>query len=280
MVNQILHTLVNEHYGNEGLLDRILAAAHDDGVVLNEARSHDFSPVAEFHIGGRGSTIELAKMAQLRPGDKVLDIGSGLGGPARTLVEEFGIFVEGIDLTHEFCVVANELTRMTGLAGQAKFSQGDALNLPSDTNSYDVVWTQQSCMNIEDKNRMLSEVHRVLKPGGTYVFHEVLAGTEASAIQFPVPWARADNMSFLWTQEAIRNSILKIGLIEQVWKKATCKYIEEYRALASKTGEVSQRPKLGIHLMLGEQSAVMRKNVVQNLSQGLIAIYQGIFKKV
>ncbi|MDA1331630.1 MAG: class I SAM-dependent methyltransferase [Proteobacteria bacterium] len=280
MVNQTLHTLVNEHYGNEGLLDRILAAALDAGIVLNEARSSDFSSVSEFHIGGRGATIELATMAQLRTGDKVLDIGSGLGGPARTLAEEFGAIVEGVDLTHEFCVVANELTRMTGLTEKAKFFQGDALNLPGEPNSYDVVWTQQSCMNIDDKDRMLSEAFRVLKPGGTYVFQEVLAGAQGSAIQFPVPWARETNMSFLWAPEAIRNSILNCGFIEQIWKNATSQYMEEYRALAKNTSDVLKRPIMGVHLMLGGQSSVMRQNVVENIDQGLIAVYQGVFKKL
>ena len=195
MAAQTLDELVNEHYGTKGLLDRILTAARDAGIVLDEARSDDFSPVSEFHIGGRRATIDLAKMAQLCVGDKVLDIGSGLGGPARTLVEQFDVQVEGIDLTHEFCVVANELTRMTGLSNQAKFFQGDALSLPRDPNTYDVVWTQQSCMNIEDKRQMLSEVCRVLKPGGTYVFQEVLAGDQDGPIKLPVPWAGKVDMS-------------------------------------------------------------------------------------
>ena len=198
MAAQTLDELVNEHYGTKGLLDRILTAARDAGIVLDEARSDDFSPVSEFHIGGRRATIDLAKMAQLCVGDKVLDIGSGLGGPARTLVEQFDVQVEGIDLTHEFCVVANELTRMTCLSNQAKFFQVDALSLPRDPNTYDVVWTQQSCMNIEDKRQMLSEVCRVLKPGGTYVFQEVLAGYQDGPIKLPVPWAGKVDMSFLW----------------------------------------------------------------------------------
>ncbi|MDA0831021.1 MAG: class I SAM-dependent methyltransferase [Burkholderiales bacterium] len=280
MAAQTLDALVNEHYGTKGLLDRILTAARDAGIVLHDARSDDFSPVSEFHIGGRRATIDLAKMAQLCAGDKVLDIGSGLGGPARTLVEQFDVRVEGIDLTHEFCVVANELTRMTGLSNQAKFFQGDALSLPRDPNTYDVVWTQQSCMNIEDKRQMLSEVCRVLKPGGTYVFQEVLAGNQDSPLKLPVPWAGKVDMSFLWSPDAIRNSILRMGLVEAIWKNATNQYMEEYRILAARTGDSVQPPIMGVHLMLGKQAGIMRKNVVENLSQGLISIYQGVFKKL
>jgi 2-polyprenyl-3-methyl-5-hydroxy-6-metoxy-1,4-benzoquinol methylase len=157
MGDQALDVMVNEHYSSDGLLDRILTTARRTGIALDEACSDDFSPVSEFHIGGRKATIHLADMAQLSAADKVLDIGSGLGGPARTLVEEFAVRVEGIDLTHEFCLVANELTRITGLSDRAVFSQGNALSLTGDSDNYDVVWTQQSCMNIEDKHQMFSE---------------------------------------------------------------------------------------------------------------------------
>ncbi|MBT6411391.1 MAG: class I SAM-dependent methyltransferase, partial [Betaproteobacteria bacterium] len=86
MGNQMLGAMVNEHYGSEGLLDRILTVARETGIEIDEARSDDFSAVSEFHIGGRKATIDLGNMAQLSAGDKVLDVGSGLGGPARTLV--------------------------------------------------------------------------------------------------------------------------------------------------------------------------------------------------
>ena len=279
MASQSLDEMVNEHYGSKGLLDRILSTARDNGVVLDGACSDDFSPVAEFHIGGRAVTIYLAKMAQLSLGDKVIDIGSGLGGPARTLAEQFAVEVEGIDLTHEFCAVANELTRITGLTDKAIFFQGDALSLPSDSNKYDVVWTQQSCMNIENKPQMFAEAYRVLKSGGTFVFQEVFAGDQGGSIALPVPWAREADMSFLWTSDAIRNAVLGAGFMEVIWKNATNQYLEEYRILAANTGNAENASKMGAHLMLGSEARLMRKNVVDNLGQGLISIYQGVFKK-
>ena len=279
MGDQTLDVMVNEHYSSDGLLDRILTTARETGIALDEACSDDFSPVSEFHIGGRKATIQLADMAQLSAQDKVLDIGSGLGGPARTLVEEFAVRVEGIDLTHEFCSVANELTRITGLSDRAVFSQGNALSLTGDSENYDVVWTQQSCMNIEDKRRMLSEAYRVLKPGGTFIFQEVFAGDREGAIRLPVPWARKSEMSFLWPAEAIRNSILEAGFIENIWKNVTTQYLEEYRVTAEKTRDSMQSSTLGVHLLLGNEAKLMRKKVVDNLSKGLISVYQGVFKK-
>ncbi len=280
MANQSLDVMVNEHYGSKGLLGRVLTAVRDTGIVLDEVCSDDFSPVSEFHIGGRRSTIDLANTAQLSGDNKVLDIGSGLGGPARTLVEQFGVQVDGVDLTHEFCLVANELTRITGLSDQAVFSQGDALSLPVDySNKYDVVWTQQSCMNIEDKQQMFIEVCRVLKTGGTFVFQEVFAGDQDGPILLPVPWAREADMSFLWSPDAIRQSILNAGFVECVWKNVTSYYLEEYRLLAEKTGNSVEPPIMGVHLILGDQAGLMRKNVVRNLSQGFISVYQGVFKK-
>jgi ubiquinone/menaquinone biosynthesis C-methylase UbiE len=279
MGDQTLDVMVNEHYSSDGLLDRILTTARETGIALDEACSDDFSPVSEFHIGGRKATIHLADMAQLSAQDKVLDIGSGLGGPARTLVEEFAVRVEGIDLTHEFCLVANELTRITGLSDRAVFSQGNALSLTGDSDNYDVVWTQQSCMNIEDKHQMFSEVYRVLKPGGTFVFQEVFAGDREGLISLPVPWARTPDMSFLWSADAIRGSILDAGFVEHIWKNVTNQYLEEYRVTAEKTRDSMQSPVLGVHLLLGDEARLMRKNVLDNLSKGSISLYQGVFKK-
>jgi ubiquinone/menaquinone biosynthesis C-methylase UbiE len=134
-------------------------------------------------------------------------------------------------------------------------------------------------MNIEDKRQMFAEVNRVLKPGGAYVFQEVLAGVEDAVIKFPVPWAKEANMSYLWDEEKIKNSILKLNMVAHIWKNATEQYLDEYRILAAKTADVSNTPVMGVHLMLGGEAGVMRRNVVSNLSQGLIAIYQGVFKK-
>lgn len=278
-MNDRLNDLVNQHYGKSGLMGRILRALEESGINIQDAVSRDFSPVAEFHIGGRAATVKLANFAKLQSQHRVLDLGSGLGGPARTLAEEFGVRVDGVDLTREFCDVANELTRISGLSDRVTFFCGDALSLNVADHTYDVVWTQQSCMNIRDKERLIREVNRVLKPGGTYVFQEVFGVDHGDVIHLPVPWARSAEMSFLSPPSSIYDLISGEGMKEVIWLDATDQFIEEYRELAAKTGDATQRPPLGVHLMLGEQSATMRQNVVRNLEEGRVSVYQGVFVK-
>jgi len=278
-MNDRLNELVNQHYGESGLMGRVLGALEESGINVQDAVSKDFSPGAEFHIGGRAATVKLANFAKLQSHHRVLDLGSGLGGPARTLAEEFGVHVDGVDLTREFCDVANELTRISGLSDRVTFFCGDALSLNVADHTYDVAWTQQSCMNIRDKGGLVREVNRVLKPGGTYVFQEVFGVDHGDFIHLLVPWARSAEMSFLSPPSRIYDLISGEGMKEVVWLDATDQFIEEYRELAAKTGDVTQRPALGVHLMLGEQSAIMRKNVVRNLEEGRVSVYQGVFVK-
>ena len=121
---------------------------------------------------------------------RVLDVGGGLGGPARTFASVFGCTVEMLDITEEFCGAGTALTAQTGLSDLLSFRHGSALDMPYPGGSFDMVWTQHSSMNIADKARLYQEIHRVLRPGGRLALHEILTGL-TSPIPFPVPWARA-----------------------------------------------------------------------------------------
>lgn len=130
---------VETHYTREDLGDIILAALRQAGTDTDRLTVDDLAPVDEFHGGQRQATIRLAELAGLRGGERVLDIGSGIGGPSRFLASRYGCRVTGIDLTAEFCRVAEMLTRLTGLAGQVDYRQGNALDLPFEDMSFDVV---------------------------------------------------------------------------------------------------------------------------------------------
>ena len=124
---------VERHYGRGGLLDRILAALKEAGKDIDHLTIDDLAPIDELHSRRRLATKELARMLAPKPGERVLDIGSGLGGPARYLAKVCGCRVTGIDLTAEFVATAAELTRRAGLAGQVDFKQASALDLPFPT---------------------------------------------------------------------------------------------------------------------------------------------------
>jgi len=269
---------LNTHYGRQGLGDRILSVLEESGKDLKAITNDDLSPVAEFHIGGQAATLELAQLAGMGAGMRVLDVGSGLGGPARTLAGHYGCKVTGLDLTEEFCNVAGMLTELCGMHDVVSFTHGNALDMPFDDASFDLVWTQQAGMNIEDKLRLYQQAHRVLAVGGRLVFQEVLAGP-VTPLQLPVPWAREADLSFLLPPDEIRDLLAKAGFREMVWHDVTARYLAEYRKAAARTASPAGPPPLGVQLILGPEAGHMRKNVVRNLDENRIVLVQGVLKK-
>jgi ubiquinone/menaquinone biosynthesis C-methylase UbiE len=269
---------LNMHYGRKGLGDRIIAALRQAGKDPDSITTDDLSPVAEFHIGGQAATLELAQSAGMGAGMRVLDIGSGLGGPARTLAQHYGCKVAGLDLTEEFCRVATMLTELCGMHERVSFMHGNALDIPFENASFDLVWTQQAGANIENKLRLYQEVNRVLAVGGRLVFQEVLRGPE-TPLHLPVPWAREGGLSFLQPPDAIRDLLARAGFREMIWHDVTAQYIDEYRKLAARTSDPGGPPPLGIHLILGPEAGEMRRNVVRNLEEQRIVLIQGVLKK-
>ena len=278
MAEDNFESTLNTHYGRKGLGERIIAALRETGKDPHTITADDLSPVAEFHIGGQAATLELAQLAGMGAGMRVLDIGSGLGGPARTLAQHYGCKVTGLDLTEEFCRVATMLTEMCGMQKQVSFRHGNALDMPFDDSSFDLVWTQQAGMNIEDKLRLYQEVNRVLAVGGRLVFQEVLCGAE-TPLRLPVPWASEAVLSFLLPPDAIRDLLAKAGFREMIWHDVTAQYKDEYRKIAAQTADPAGPPPLGVHLILGPEAGEMRRNVVRNLEEQRIVLVQGVLKK-
>jgi ubiquinone/menaquinone biosynthesis C-methylase UbiE len=151
---------VARHYTRGDLQQTVLQAIVDSGHDPDDLDPDALAPAEEFHTLGRLATVALADAAEVRAADHVLDVGSGLGGPARLLARRYGARVTGIDLTPELCAVAADLTRRVGLDDRVEIRQGDALDLPFDDATFDVVWTQHVSMNIADKDRLFGEMRR------------------------------------------------------------------------------------------------------------------------
>lgn len=219
---------INEHYGRRDVSSRILEVLRGAGKDVDHLTREDVASMDEFHSGGRESTRALARFAGLRPGMRVLDVGSGVGGPARTLAAEFGCRVTGLDLTEEFCRAAEMLTARLRMSDQVDFRQGNALAMPFADASFDVVWSQNAIMNIEDKAALFREIARVLRPGGLLAFEAVLQGP-GGPIHFPAFWADEPAVSFLATPEALRRDLAAAGLEERAWEDRTARSIESGR---------------------------------------------------
>src|SRR5918997_5681115 len=108
---------VGAHYGRGDLATRILEALRAAGKDPDDLAIEDLTPIDQLHARGRGATLALARLAGITPGMRVLDVGGGLGGPARTLASEFGCAVEVLDITEEFCRAGAMLTARTGSSG-------------------------------------------------------------------------------------------------------------------------------------------------------------------
>src|SRR6516162_6979714 len=153
---------VASHYSeNPELADVIARNLRSAGSDLKKLTTADFATVDEFHIRGRKATLELAVQMNLNANSHVLDIGSGLGGPARTVAETYGCQVTGIDLTQAFCDAATAMSEWVGLAKRVSFKQGDATNLPFADKQFDAAMTIHVAMNITNKDKCMR------KPAGS-----------------------------------------------------------------------------------------------------------------
>jgi sarcosine/dimethylglycine N-methyltransferase len=257
---------VSRHYAGTNLTARILDRLRQAGKNLEALTRDDLASFDEFHTGGRESTRELARLAGLEPGMHVLDVGSGVGGPARTLAAEFGVRVTGLDLTEQFCRAAEILTARVGLADRVAFRHGDALAMPFESGRFDVVWSQNTIMNIADKARLFTQIHRVLRPGGVFALEAVMAGPAGEA-HLPTFWASAAGMNFLAPPAEARALLADAGFREVLWEDVTAAVLERARARRA-PGPGGPAPVLGRDVLVAEQVTEKLANSVRNSEEG------------
>jgi SAM-dependent methyltransferase len=207
---------VRKHYGLPEMATKVIAALEAAGIDPARLKAEQLYPFDQFHGRGLDATRDHVGLLKLAASDAVLDIGSGLGGPARFIAATHGAKVTGIDLTPEFVATARMLTERTGLTGQVAFEEGDALAMPFPGATFNAALCLYVAMNIENKAKLASEVARVLKPGGRFVWSQVVLG-DGGAPQFPLPWAREATFSFLTKPEALRRAVEDSGLKIVEW---------------------------------------------------------------
>ncbi len=232
---------------------------------LATLRVADLAPVDEFHIRGRAASLEIIEALDLTADSHVLDLGSGLGGPARTLAELTGCRVTGIDLTSEFCDVATAFSEWTGLSDRTHFRVGDATATGLPEASVDAAVTVHVAMNISDKPALYAEAFRVLRPGGRFVVYDVLQG-EGGQVRYPVPWAMDSSTSFLATPEDMRALLAAAGfeVISEVDSSdQSLVWFQEMRARIERDGP----PPITFAAFLGDAFGQMAANQVANLAE-------------
>src|SRR5579863_10694679 len=200
---------IRKHYSSTGVTDRIQAALTTiapDSQALTVAQ---LAPVDQFHTRGILATGELAAAARLDPSTRVLDLGCGLGGPARYLAETFGCKVTGIDLSPAFIDAATYLTARCGLSDRVTFQVGNSRHPPFDDASFDAVFLQHVAMNVEDRTALYAEVRRILAPGGRLATYDLVL--RDGDVVYPAPWARDASSSFLLSEIDTRSALEAAG---------------------------------------------------------------------
>lgn len=271
---------LNDHYGVADLGDGILDALEAAGKDVDALTREDIASFDEFHIRGLEATRDLADFAEIEDGSRVLDVGCGIGGPARTLVSEFGCDVVGLDVVEEYCRAAALFTERVGLADDVRFQRGNALALPFEDGAFDVVWFEHTLMNIEHKDLAFEEARRVLRPGGTLALYEICAGSSGDVV-FPVPWASDPSLSYLASPGTLRESITDGGFDELAWRDVTEPSLEWFRTVVEsmQSRPADAPPPLGLNLLMGAETPIKAANVVRNLEEDRITVVQGAYER-
>ena len=268
---------VERHYGSAGIAERVLAAFRAANGPDAPVTPEGLAPFDHFHGRGVAATQELAAQLALQPGERVLDIGSGIGGPARWFAAKFAVQVTGVDLTPEFCAAAEALNAATGLADRVRIIQGSALALPVPDGAFDAAYSQNVIMNIADKQQFYREAFRALRPGGRLALSNLCAGPKGEPY-FPVPWATTRDTSLLATPEAMRADLVAAGF-----------EIADFRDITGEIREVQRRtreridkgdmPKIAVDIIMGERAREMQWNSIRSIEDGRGTAIEALARK-
>jgi SAM-dependent methyltransferase len=249
--------------------ENIEKALVDAGKDLHHLQPSDLGPLEDFHTMGRIATMQLAELAGISSLDSVLDAGSGIGGTARFLVDQFGCRVTAVDLTEEYCDTAIWLNRLVGLQDSIAVRQGDVTDLPFADAVFDVVCSQHVQMNVAEKARLYAEARRVLVGSGRLAIWDVTAGTGGDP-DFPLPWADRPGLSYLVSPDELAGLIEAAGFGIERWNDLTADAAALMEALLS----LPPSP-LGLHAFVDnffEKAA----NLTRALSDGRLQVIQGV----
>ena len=262
---------IREHYGAIGFTDRIKAAlttiTPEDQVVTVA----QLAPLDQFHTRGILATAELAGAARLDVSTRVLDLGCGIGGPARYLAATFGCRVTGVDLiSPSFIDAATYLTARCGLSDRVTFQVGDALHLPFDDASFDAVFLQHVAMNIADRTALYREMRRILVPGGRFATYDLVIRVGNPV--YPAPWARDASVSFLLTESETRTALEEAGYKAILCRDDTEVALDWFKTVLAAQGQT--RPNLG--LVMGPDFPAMASNLARNLRENRLGVLSAV----
>jgi sarcosine/dimethylglycine N-methyltransferase len=262
---------LRDHYRATGLIERLETALTAFGPDEQRLTPQQLATLDQFHTRGLAATVELAKLAGITADMLVLDVGSGVGGPARFLAATYGCRVTGVDLSEPFVDAARYLTERTGQGELVSFETASALELPFDDGHFDVALLQHVAMNIADRVLLYREIRRVLKLSGRLAIYDVVLSSGDP--HYPVPWARTPATSFLMTAAATREVIEPAGFRTLAWQDDT----EAASAWFAQQRAAGPPPSPNLGVVMGPDFVQLAANLGRNLMEGRLGILTAVF---
>lgn len=198
-----------KRYTSGDLRERLHAALRAAGEEPEVLRPEALADSDHLHTGGRAATGDVARAVGIGLGTRVLDVGAGIGGPARYFAG-LGAVVTGVDITEEFVLLARELNAACSMAGSITMLRAPAQSTGLEAGSFDAATMLHVGMNLADKPAMFAEVHRLLRPGGVFGVYDLMGSND---LEFPVPWADAASASYVEPDTAYVGQLRAAGFI-------------------------------------------------------------------
>lgn len=271
--------LLTNHYAADGIRERLEASLAEAGLDSGALTWQQLAQLDQFHTRGLQAVKELGDLLELEPNQKVLDLGSGLGGPARYLAAVKNCQVVGIDLTPIYVEIAQYLSDRCGLSEKTSFVQGDAAQLKFDDNSFDATITVHVSMNIKEKDGFYAGVHRVLKPGGRFAIYDVANG-DVQPVLYPTGWSSEAETSYLSTLAETEHQLKSAGFSIETFEDATQEaldWLEMIQALQTSATDSPKQPEL--RAVIGSRFGPIFKTMAQNFVEGRTRIVRALVRK-
>lgn len=269
---------LTRHYDHGDLLASIKRGIEALGKTAETVTLDDLAAVDEFHIGGRQASIAFLDQMELGVGQEILDIGCGLGGPARFVADHYNCNVTGVDLTAEYISTGQALCDWTCLADKVTFQQGSALEMPMADASFDHVYMMHVGMNIEDKASLCAEAHRLLRPGGCFGIYDIML-TGPGDLILPVPWSSLPETSFVCSAGAYKEALEAAGFMVTAERNRRDFALEFFEKQKAKAAAAGGPPPLSLHVVMGKNTGEKLGNLVANIAANRVAPIEIIARK-
>lgn len=228
----------------------------------------------QFHAGGPEAVDRLLPGLRLAPGMTVLDVGCGLGGPARQVASTTGCSVVGIDITPAYVEAARALTDAAGLTRNLRFVCTDIAALEPIT--FDAAYTMHVQMNVADKQSFFAGIARRLQPGARLAIFEVCRNGEAEPSP-PLPWSLDGTDSFLATPDELRRAIQSCGFNLVDWVDETAWVRNWFERAATRMAAAGTHATLPALL---DNGPTRMMNFAAAIARDVVSIHRGSFTRL